>query len=397
MARAEKSIIDSKRKNIFNTIVNDLLETSSESEDEIYHLLAENSDSDDDTLLERIVKRCKTTNISKDYMKEVLPEYTAEEFIKEFPISKKLFDDLVRKYELSDAYAYLRPDKRLPAALNLSVFLWFAGHENCSFNDLSERFNLPKSSISRVIYRIIDFLQGMKDEVIKWPKPMEKQKSAHFFGSKFGFSKAMGCIDVSHIGIYIHLPPHSCGDYVNPKGNVTLCMQAVCDERNRFIDVFVKHPGSTHPNQILYNSPIYENISTLCEDYYLLGAACYPCSDWIITPFKCDDEVKSYDKYFNLQHMQAHDIIRCSFCMLKQRFKQLKYCKLRSLEKLGNFVEACCILHNLSLGDNLLDITNVTDDGYINNVESIEPDINDRTRMLICEEICKKISNSEVA
>lgn len=38
--------------------------------------------------------------------------------------------------------------------------------------------------------------------------------------------------------------------------------------------------------------------------------------------------------------------IEHSFGILKQRFRQLYYCKLRGAKKLCHFIRACCVLHN---------------------------------------------------
>lgn len=40
--------------------------------------------------------------------------------------------------------------------------------------------------------------------------------------------------------------------------------------------------------------------------------------------------------------------IEHTFGLLKQRFRQLYYCKLKNIETLCHFIRACCVLHNLS-------------------------------------------------
>ncbi|XP_017470166.1 PREDICTED: putative nuclease HARBI1 [Rhagoletis zephyria] len=234
------------------------------------------------------------------------------------------------RYEQSDSYKILRDDKRLSAAKSLAVFLWFAGHEACSLRDLSDRFNLTVSSISRVIDRVAMFISGLSPEVIKWRSNERKQESANYF-AQLGFPKSIRCID----GTHIRISPLSerKDDYIARKGHITLVMQSIRDERRKFINVFVGFPGSSHDSWVLQNSPVYNNLTTLCGDYYLLGDSAYPCSDCIITPFKDNGHLTRDQKYFNKQLSKCRILIEHSFGILKQRFRQLYYCKLKDSEE----------------------------------------------------------------
>lgn len=89
----------------------------------------------------------------------------------------------------------MRFDKKLTENINMLIFLWFAGHEACSFRDLSDRFDLSLFSVGSIIERVSMFLSSLSSDVIKWPNDQKKEESAKFFGKKCLFHKAIG-IDI---------------------------------------------------------------------------------------------------------------------------------------------------------------------------------------------------------
>lgn len=115
----------------------------------------------------------------------VISSYTDEEFKMHYRISRSLFKILSDKFSESQQYKHLRSDKRLLSDEHLYVFLWFAGHEACSYRDLSDRFNVTKSSVSRIIKRVTYFLSPLSPQVIKWPSAEERQVSSEYFELKY--------------------------------------------------------------------------------------------------------------------------------------------------------------------------------------------------------------------
>lgn len=61
--------------------------------------------------------------------------------------------------------------------------------------------------------------------------------------------------------------------------------------------------------------------------------------------------------------------IEQTFDMLKQRFRQLCHCKLKGVEKLCQFVSACCVLHNLADGNDFVneEVVCEEEDGIVPN------------------------------
>lgn len=122
----------------------------------------------------------------------VINAYTEGEFLLHFRITRRLFNTLSRTFSESAQYKELRPDKRLSSDDHLAIFLWFAGHEGCSFRDLSNRFNVTISTVSRVIVRVTSFLSDLSQQVIKWPTAAEKEASSQYFQTTCGVSGVIG-------------------------------------------------------------------------------------------------------------------------------------------------------------------------------------------------------------
>ncbi|XP_036342426.1 protein ANTAGONIST OF LIKE HETEROCHROMATIN PROTEIN 1-like [Rhagoletis pomonella] len=261
----------------------------------------DHSDSEDDNILEELLRdgeRKKRSSI-KNYLEEVVPNYTEAKFKMHFRISKELFLNLSAKFEESDIYKSLRVDKQLPGTTNMAVFLWFAGHEACSFRDLSNRFNISLSSVSRIVNRTTMFISSLSPEETRWPTEDKKRESAFVFSRKCGFAKAIGCIDGTHI--VIDPPAEQKDDYIDRKGNITLTMQAICNENKKFMNIFVGFPGSSHDSWVFQNSPIFQKLSSYCGDYYLLGDSAYPCTQYVITPYKDNGHLTPAQKNFNVK------------------------------------------------------------------------------------------------
>ena len=74
-------------------------------------------------------------------------------------------------------------------------------------------------------------------------------------------NKILGCIDGTHV--VIDPPTHRKDDYIDRKGNVSLNLQAVCNEQKKF-DIFVGYPGSCHDSWVFKNSSLFQNLDKRC-------------------------------------------------------------------------------------------------------------------------------------
>lgn len=176
----------------------------------------------------------------------------------------------------------------------------------------------------------------------------------------------VGAVDGTHI--VIDPPKDGKDDYIDRKGQTSICLQGICDENRKFIDIFVGYPGSVHDSRVLQNSFIFPKLERLCKgiqaffvlknekinvcifclDYWILGDSAYPLQKAVLTPYRDNGHLSSSQKFYNRKLSSARVYIEHTFGILKQRFRQLYYCKLRGMDKLCHFVRACCVLHNLA-------------------------------------------------
>ncbi|XP_017486646.1 PREDICTED: uncharacterized protein LOC108375077 [Rhagoletis zephyria] len=176
---------------VLNAVATLLDSSSSESDDEEDTIICERLRRRDNIYLKNAVLLLAKNNRNcvKHYFERIVPSYYESEFRSHFRTSRSLFASLSDRLFQSEYYQMLRPDKRNSEKLYLLVFLWFAGHESCSYRDLADRFDLSLSTICLIINRVSMFLSSTSPQIIKWPTASEKQESSESFQNKCLFSK----------------------------------------------------------------------------------------------------------------------------------------------------------------------------------------------------------------
>jgi DDE superfamily endonuclease len=116
------------------------------------------------------------------------------------------------------------------------------------------------------LWLVIDAINQHPELNITFPESQAQQlELADEFRhkSQAGFTNCMGAID--GILIWIHTPSKQdvritkCGEakfFCGQKKKFGLNMQAVCDAKRRFMDVYIGHPGSTSDFLSFMTSPI---------------------------------------------------------------------------------------------------------------------------------------------
>ena len=131
-------------------------------------------------------------------------------------------------------------------------------------------------------------------------------------------------------------------------------MQAVCDDRRRFIDVEISHPASTSDYLAFVTSKISHKLESkglLREGLSIYGDNAYMNSPFMTTPFKAVS-CGVRDAY-NFYHSQLRINVECSFGMLVNRWAILRTpIPLNvSLKKTTALVRALCVLHNFLIDE----------------------------------------------
>lgn len=115
---------------------------------------------------------------------------------------------------------------------------------------------VSQSMMSRFIHSITDSLVKRVPDIIRFPntEPERAQISAGFF-AKCGIPNTLGSIDCTHVKIVPTAKFKPGPEFYGRKG-CTINSQFVCDDKGRFIDAVVKHPGSAHDMRIFKESTI---------------------------------------------------------------------------------------------------------------------------------------------
>ncbi|KAB0795809.1 hypothetical protein PPYR_01871 [Photinus pyralis] len=358
-------------------------------EDEDSTASSDSEDSIEENVLQACMSSCikGSRNCIKLFFENTVPTYSFEEFKMHFRITRPLFNSLAIKFRDSSEYKSIeRHYNTVSYEKQVGLFLWFAGHEACAYRDLADRFDLSLWTVHTIIYRVSRFLSNMSVNVIKWPSLQQRLESEQKFSSKYNFPGVIGSIDGTHV--IIDPPNDNKDNYIDRKGNVSICVQGICNERKKIIDIFIGFPGSTHDSRVLKNSPIFSELPTLIEQgHYLLGDSAYPCLPYLIVPYRDNGHLTQSQKYFNKRLSQIRVQIEHTFGLLKQRFRQLYYCKLKNIEILCHFIRACCVLHNLA---DQTDLDCFEEAKLEENIQTVYEG-REESGKLLRDEICNKI------
>ncbi|KAL1427136.1 hypothetical protein MTO96_017705 [Rhipicephalus appendiculatus] len=163
------------------------------------------------------------------------------------------------------------------------------------------------------------------------------------------FDGFVGAIDGTHIRI--QAPASMPEDYFNRKHFYSIQLQAVCDHRGIFVDIFVGYPGSVHDTRVLKNSPLYTRSLYPPPGYAILGDSGYPnivAPIAITTPYK--DATRPVEVRFNTAHARARAIVERAFGLMKGRWRSVFTKALEvSVCKAPDVVAACAAMHNVCM------------------------------------------------
>ncbi|KAJ4946113.1 hypothetical protein JOQ06_023788 [Pogonophryne albipinna] len=193
-------------------------------------------------------------------------------------------------------------------------------------------FDVPKSTVCRLVHTGVEKIAALRQEVIKLPPPGELEEVGQ------GFARLANS-------------------------------PVVCDGKGFFLNTS-GYPGSVHDTRVLKNSAIYKQALYPPSGFFLLGDGGYPCMEVpvaLITPYREPLQGRVQSR-FNQHHARARSIVERAFGMMKTRWRLLFF---KALEVHHTFVPsvitACAVLHNICLtaGDILEPAEDVGDIGVV--------------------------------
>ncbi|XP_026826315.1 putative nuclease HARBI1 isoform X2 [Ooceraea biroi] len=254
----------------------------------INEMLESSSSDDEENLVLKYVKeeRPKINN----YM-DIINEYSDKEFQRNFRLQRNTYVKLKDLYEESN-FCQNTINNHISHDVKLLAFLWFAARYIITFPETLEE----KTEISREFENIN------------------------------GFPGILGCIDGTYITI--RTPAHKIkSTYVNRHDISSLTLQAICDSKKKFLDIFTGPPSKIHDARVFNLSFISTTLPNICgNEWHILGDTAYPLKKYLITPYKDYGNLTEEQRNFNYKFCVCRVKIENAFGLLKARFRQLLGC-----------------------------------------------------------------------
>lgn len=251
------------------------------------------------------------------------------------------------------------------------IFLWYVAN-TVTYRQLGNLFGICDKTAWCVVNRVSAWLTSISHKFIKWPRTPEKVNQITMgFETMKGISGVLGAIDGTHIKI--RAPSGKVHLYSNRKKYCSIVMQAVVENRKKFLDVHCGEPGSFHDSRVLRRSLLYRKASQEYDVYFpngtfLVGDCAYGPQRWLVPPYKDTGNLTQNQHRYNYLHSSTRMVVENAFGLLKNRFRRImhftEHCKI---ETVINITIACCALHNLC--EDTQDYWNLN----LNNTEDEEP------------------------
>ena len=149
-----------------------------------------------------------------------------------------------------------------------------------TFRSSGLNFGKKKGSVHFQYSFFIEILRELAPNYIKWPDARERQIIATEFEERYGYPGAIGCID--GVNRDITAPLEHPQAYVNRHHRYSMLVQAVCDHRLVYRDVYCGEPGAIGDVRNYDNSDLAVLLLTqpdmIDPEQHLLGDGIYTLS-----------------------------------------------------------------------------------------------------------------------
>ncbi|XP_011197698.3 putative nuclease HARBI1 isoform X2 [Bactrocera dorsalis] len=231
----------------------------------------------------------------------------------------------------------------------LQITIWKLSN-NCSFRDVSDRFDVAAGLAYKVFLKIIKMICRLKGDVNKFPKTAAEQKQEEFTNLRYNpFPFVIGCIDGTHIPI--SRPIRDEISYRNRKGTYSIITQAIVDSRMRFMDAFISCPGACHDASVWQSSSVRKAIISkeikIYSNYHLLGDGGYPLELFLMVPYRDNGFLTPMQSKYNAILSSTRVVVEQAFGVLKKKNRILKYIEAQRPYMPKLITMACMIVHNI--------------------------------------------------
>ncbi|KAK3917530.1 Protein ANTAGONIST OF LIKE HETEROCHROMATIN PROTEIN 1 [Frankliniella fusca] len=240
---------------------------------------------------------------------------------------------------------------RTPLDLKLMMSLWIMATQD-TFRSVAVKFSVPSRGTVHYHYvTIIQALREMAPKYIQWPNMFERDNIKAYFERRYSYSGVVRCIDCSHM--YITAPLLQPQRYVNRFQKYSVHLQAVCDHRRVFRDIYIGQPGSVNDSKVLQWSPLGHSLlhdnDMFSEGEHILGDGAHVLTDKIITPYRNNGNLDERRGRHNLHHSKARATIERAFGHEKEKFQRPKLFRAFNHQYVIDTIVSSCVLHNFIL------------------------------------------------
>lgn len=132
-----------------------------------------------------------------------------------------------------------------------------------------------------------------------------------------------------------------------------MILQAVCNDRREFIDVFTGIAERVHDARVFRQSPLFilltGNDPPIHENQQLLGDNAYPLLPFLMKPYRDNGHLIPQKTRFNTILSSVRCVIEQSFGLLKGKWRRLKFLDMSKIDLIPTVIVAACVLHNFIL------------------------------------------------
>jgi hypothetical protein len=269
------------------------------------------------------------------------------------------------------------PTKRnqpLEPRQQIELFLHFLG-TNAFYHLLRDARGPSSHTVYRVIHRVSDAINTLRQEIIRWPDDCSKLPQD--FLKIGGFPSVAGCLDGTHVNI--SPPSQDEISYLNRHHQHSINVLAVSGPDLSIYYLNANRPGRCHDSNVLRSSSLWTSFEvngTLpFHGAVLLGDSAYPLRSWLLTPFPGDPDGPK--GRFNIAHIKTRNVVERMFGCLKNRFYALKTgIRLKDPKEASKLIVSAAILHNLCIryGDNGEELSDDEEEGQEDEVNQAMPE-----------------------
>lgn len=244
---------------------------------------------------------------------------------------------------------------KIPIEKKIYIAVWTLANQD-SYREIGNLFGLEKSTVCFIFHSICHILASLRFEYIKWPSAHQQQLTSRVVYRQHGFPNCIGFVDGCHIQILG--PARNPVDYYNRKEVHSIILQAVCNEKLEFINIYLGHTGRAHDARVFRESQLSDELLNLVSsENHILGDSAYTLGPRLLTPYRDNGHLLDSQKKYNKVHASSRAYIKRAFGRLKGKFRRLKYLDLHKTEISTVIVAAACVLHNFILLHEPLDAT----------------------------------------